>query len=83
MLTDVTFRCEEWFNLRENVSIRTLDYCLQNFDRLSSRSDHGKMWIEAHSGVCAVFDVWRTRDPVTEKERVSMWDIKVRMESQP
>lgn len=79
VLTDVTFRCEEWFNLRENVSIRTLDYCLQNFDRLSSRSDHGKMWIEAHSGVCAVFDVWRTRDPVTEKERVSMWDIKIRV----
>ena len=78
VLTEVTFQCEEWFNLRENITIRSLDWCLQNLHHLSTRSDHGKLWIEAHSEVCAVFDVWRTQQPVTlEQPGVSYWYIKV------
>jgi L-gulonolactone oxidase len=80
VLTEVTFQCEEWFNLRENITIRSLDWCLQNLHHLSTRSDHGKLWIEAHSEVCAVFDVWRTQQPVTvEQPGVSYWYIKSRI----
>ena len=77
VVTEVTFQCEEWFNLRENITIRSLDYCIDNLHHLSTRSDHGKLWIEAHSGVCAVFDAWRTQQPVMPAQGVSLWYIKV------
>ena len=77
VLTDVTFKCEDWFNLRENVTILPLDYCLENFPSLSRQSDHSKLWIEAHSGVCALFEVSRTREPVTQGQDGSLWHIKV------
>lgn len=77
VLTEVTFHCEEWFNLREKVTVLPLDYCLKNFASLSRQSDHSKLWIEAHSEVCAVFDVWRTREPVNQEDDGSLWYLKV------
>ena len=78
VVTEVTFQCEEAFNLRENITVYPLDYCLQNLPALSSLSNHGKLWLEAHSGVCAVFSVWRTTQPETQEQGVQFWDIKVR-----
>ena len=77
IVTEVTFRCEPQFNLREKITIHTVDDCLENLDHYSSRSDHGKLWMEAHSGTCAVFDVWRTGQPVTLEQEVDLWDLKV------
>lgn len=76
-MTEVTFSCEESFNLRENITITSLDDCLENLHRLSTLSDHGKLWIAPHSRVCAVFNVWRTKEPQTEEQGVSLWDLKV------
>ena len=79
VLTDVTFQCELSFNLRESVTIHSLDHCLQNVGSLSVQSEHGKLWLEPHSGMCAVFDVRRTQDPVTQDQGVDLWDVKVYM----
>ena len=79
VLTDITFECELSFNLRESITIHSLDHCLQNMGSLSVQSEHGKLWLEAHSGMCAVFDVRRTQDHVTQDQGVDLWDVKVYM----
>ena len=80
VVTEVTFQCEEAHNLRENITVFPVDHCLQNLPLYSSQSDHGKFWIEAHSGACAVFSVWRTNQPATTEEQgVWLWDVKVKI----
>ena len=79
VVTEVTFQCEEAHNLRENITVLPVDHCLRNLPLYSSQSDHGKFWIEAHSGVCAMFSVWKTNQPVTEVQGVWSWDVKVKI----
>ncbi|CAI8017226.1 L-gulonolactone oxidase, partial [Geodia barretti] len=79
VVTEVTFQCEEAHNLRENITVLPVDHCLRNLPLYSSQSDHGKFWIEAHSGVCAMFSVWKTNQPVTEVQGVWSWDVKNRI----
>ena len=78
IITDITFQCEDQFNLREKVTIHSLDHCLQTLPLLSTLSDHGKFFMEAHSNVCVLFDVQRTLEQETmEQGTMHLWDIKV------
>ena len=77
VLTEVTIQCEKSFNLREQLTIHPLDYCVENFYQLANQSEHGKLWLEAHSGTCAVFDVRRTDQPVSAEQGVELWSWKV------
>ena len=81
VLTEVTFQCEKSFNLREKLTVHPLDYCVENFYQLATRSEHGhdKLWLEAHSETCAVFDVRRTEQPVSVEQGVELWSWKIVM----
>jgi L-gulonolactone oxidase len=79
IMTEVTLKCEESFNLRENITVLPLDECLRSLPLLSAQSDHGKLWLESHSGVCAVFNVWHTTRPRSPEQGVELWDIKNRV----
>ena len=78
VLAEVTFQCEEAYNLREKLTIYPVDHCLQSLSLFSRQSDHGKLWIEAHSGVCALFSVWKTTEPISEEQGIWLWDFKVK-----
>ena len=40
VLTEVTFQCEKSFNLREKLTVHPLNYCVENFYQLATRSEH-------------------------------------------
>lgn len=65
IITEVTFKIEPSFYLREVLSLHSFDDCLLNFDELMRSGEHAKMWIEIFTGKCGVFVANKTieREP--------------------
>ncbi len=60
IITEVTFQCEDSFNLEETLDPMPLDYCVDNLIELANGTEHVKMWLEIVSRSCGTFFTKRT-----------------------
>ena len=62
VVTEVTIRVTERFNLEETTSVTTIEGFLSNLEGSVGGSDHVKVWLELYSGLCQVFEANRSME---------------------
>ena len=62
ILSEVTLRVDNAFNLKEIRSPQTLDYCLENLDELVNGHQYVKFWVEFYNNFCVLYQTNKSSD---------------------
>ena len=65
MLSEITLRVDKSFNLMEQRTPQTLDYCLDNLDHLVKGHRYVKFWVEFYNNFCVVYQTDKTTEPLS------------------
>ncbi len=76
IITEVTFQCEDSFNLEETLNPMPLDYCVDSLIELANGAEHVKMWLVNASRSCATFFSKRTDEQPRDNHPFSV-NLKV------
>ena len=66
VLSKVTLRVENKFNLKEIRTTVTLNYCMDHLNELVEGDyTYVKMWVEFYNDLCVLYQTEKTDEPVT------------------
>ena len=77
IVVEVTIRCEPAFNLRETLTIYSIDYCLEHLHHLS-QGVFVKLWLDVNSQLCHVFTSNKTLESPRDNLPEPFTSIQVR-----
>ena len=65
VLSEVTIKVDNAFKLRELMTRHTLDYCMDNLDKLVREDGYRyvKMWVEFYNNFCVLYQTDKTDRP--------------------
>ena len=65
VISEVTLRVKNKFNLKEVRTSHTLDYCLENLDNLvQGNHTYVKMWVEFYNNFCVLYETEETTEDI-------------------
>lgn len=63
VLSEITLRVDNAFDLKEIRSPHTLDECLENLDEQVQGHTYVKWWVDFHNNFCALYQTETTAEP--------------------
>lgn len=65
VMSEITIKVANAFNLKEVRSPHTLDYCLGNLNTLVEGHEYTKFWVEFYNNFCAVYQTEKTNEDIS------------------